>query len=460
MTKTESVLGGGRKFWVANSDALTHLKAMPDECVDCVVTSPPYYGLRDYGTGTWEGGDVACGHQAPPLGGGPKKSTLSTGWGDYLHATHIVQYKGVCRKCGAVRVDKQIGSEATPEAYIAGLVSVFAEVRRVLKPKGTCFVNLGDSYSVGSGGDIKAKDLIGVPWMFAFALRAAGWYLRQEITWHKPNPTPESVRDRCVRATESIFLFAKSPRYFWNHEANQEPALGRTMFASAGRYGDHHGKLDGRVYDVRTSRNVWSLSPVGIKWKGTTKHFAAFPEELPLRCLRIGCPGLGYRCDCDTLIKTGTGSRGTDDSLKVGRGGLSRERTEGSGTSPVTVHQQRQEAKQLRKSKHRKEIEVMCGEAFAHYIRTDGAGARPIPPLVRSRLLSLGWLTPVSTSCECPPPGTPVVYDPFCGSGQTGRAAVSLGLSFLGTELNPEYARLSRERIEAAVRKRGFGFYA
>jgi len=349
MTKTESVLGGGRKFWVANSDALTHLKAMPDECVDCVVTSPPYYGLRDYGTGTWEGGDVACGHQAPPLGGGPKKSTLSTGWGDYMHATATVQYKGVCRKCGAVRVDKQIGSEDTPEAYIAGLVSVFAEVRRVLKPKGTCFVNLGDSYSVGSGG-IKAKDLIGVPWMFAFALRAAGWYLRQEITWHKPNPTPESVRDRCVRATESIFLFAKSPRYFWNHEANQEPALGRTMFASAGRYGDHHGKLDGRLHYVRTSRNVWSITPGGsIKWKkGGTKHVAAFPEELPLRCLRIGCPGLS----------------------------------------------------------------------------------------------------------------TSVVYDPFCGSGQTGRAAMSLGLSFLGTELNPEYARLSRERIEAAVRKRGFGFYA
>jgi len=435
MTKTESVLGGGRKFWVANSDALTHLKAMPDECVDCVVTSPPYYGLRDYG---------AAG---------------------------------------------QIGLEKTPEEYVAALVSVFAEVRRVLKPKGTCFVNLGDSYAstgghsgigetsqrkgrsnvaeqhkmkgFAGGGDIKAKDLIGIPWMFAFALRAAGWYLRQDITWHKPNPTPESVRDRCVRATESIFLFAKSPRYFWNHEANQEPATytGQGRGSSSKRYGGTAG-MDGKKYDVRTSRNVWSMLPAQIKWKGITKHFAAFPEELPLRCLRIGCPGLGYRCDCDTLIKTGTGSRGTDDSLKVGRGGLSRERTEGSGTSPVTVHQQRQEAKQLRKSKHRKEIEVMCGEAFAHYIRTDGAGARPIPPLVRSRLLSLGWLTPVSTSCECPPPGTPVVYDPFCGSGQTGRAAMSLGLSFLGTELNPEYAILSRERIEAAVRKRGFGFYA
>ena len=169
-----------------NLDALAAARLLPDGCVDCIVTSPPYYGLRDYG------------------------------------------------------VDGQIGQEESPEAFIAQLVEVFRELRRALKPEGTLWVNMGDSYNCYKGNavrknaqtdyaghrcqpvrkpgfrleckNLKNKDLIGIPWMLAFALRTDGWYLRQDIIWHKPNPMPESVTDRCTKAHEYIFLFSKSAK--------------------------------------------------------------------------------------------------------------------------------------------------------------------------------------------------------------------------------------------------------
>ena len=147
-----------------NMDALAAARLLPDGCVDCIVTSPPYYGLRDYG------------------------------------------------------VDGQIGLEETPEVFIDHLVTVFRELWRVLKPEGTLWVNMGDSYAGSNRGadDVKPKDLIGIPWMLAFALRTDGWYLRQDIIWHKPNPMPESVTDRCTKAHEYIFLFSKSARYYFD----------------------------------------------------------------------------------------------------------------------------------------------------------------------------------------------------------------------------------------------------
>lgn len=174
-------------------DALDVLRQFPDESIDCCVTSPPYFGLRDYGS------------------------------------------------------DGQIGLEQSPEDYIAKLVEVFREVRRCLKNDGTLWVNIGDTYAtgtaarrqqsknpgvgannekaqnsvprVGTPSGCKTKDLIGIPWMLAFALRSDGWYLRQDIIWAKPNPMPESVTDRCVKSHEYIFLLAKSERYYFDHEA-------------------------------------------------------------------------------------------------------------------------------------------------------------------------------------------------------------------------------------------------
>lgn len=271
--------------------------------------------------------------------------------------------------CGAVREDKQIGLEETPEEYIDKLVAVFHEVKRVLKNEGTLWLNIGDSY-MGSGsrgydftgklteasklqegskgtidlsnvpklmgnGEIKNKDLIGIPWMLAFALRKDGWYLRQDIIWHKPNPMPESVKDRCTKSHEYIFLLSKSPHYYFNYEAIQEPAKysndkrateGRIAYDSkrtegndtkaqqsfvsfskktgikfgGNKYGDnddpHYATKSGEEwipqtkddgeeeYIVRNKRDVWSITTKCVK----EAHFATYPEELVEPCILAG----------------------------------------------------------------------------------------------------------------------------------------------------------------------------
>ena len=264
-------------------DVREQLKQLPDQSVNCVVTSPPYWGLRDYGN------------------------------------------------------DGQIGLEQEPEDFINELVSVFREVKRVLRDDGTLWVNIGDSYS-GSGkgrnpdgtvhvsaliakqgssagtimGDVfsgvvpsgtKPKDLIGIPWLLAFALRADGWYLRQDIIWHKPNPMPESVRDRCTKAHEYIFLLSKSRQYYFDSDAMKEPSsdLGKTKIRFGGnKYGDSndpkHATKSGNEYvdsGFRNKRSVWSVTT--SRFRGA--HFATFPPALIEPCILAGCPKGGTVLD-------------------------------------------------------------------------------------------------------------------------------------------------------------------
>ena len=237
-----------------HGDALEVLRSLPSESVHCCVTSPPFYGLRDYGTGTWEGGlDPGCDHTPP------KRRTRRLRQRRKARAVHdnntnsgrstsqAPRVPRLCGKCGAQRVDQQIGLEDTPEAWVAALVAVFREVRRVLRPDGTLWLEVGDSYASnpGSGyangnlgglsgrdseryqetlkagaatfrapkrtGDLKPKDLIGAPWQLAFALRADGWYLRSDIVWARPNPMPESVTDRPTKPTATCFCWRSSP---------------------------------------------------------------------------------------------------------------------------------------------------------------------------------------------------------------------------------------------------------
>lgn len=229
--------------------------------------------------------------------------------------------------CGAVREDHQIGLEETPEEYIQKLVAVFHEVRRCLKVGGTLWVNIGDSYA-GASSNCKTKDLIGIPWMLAFALRADGWYLRQDIIWRKPNPMPESVKDRCTKSHEYIFLLSKSPTYYFDAEAiaepistssvkrylqdieNQEgsftPSKGNgKMKASLPRfggakYGDnddpHMQTYSGNTYNPtakRNKRDVWEVSTQAVK----EAHFATFPEKLVEPVILAGCPEGGIVLD-------------------------------------------------------------------------------------------------------------------------------------------------------------------
>ena len=310
-------------------DALQTIKTFPDECIDCVVTSPPYFGLRDYGTGTWEGGDPNCDHEEAR-----KKTRFDYAISDLQagsKGTDVKIYAKVCPKCGAVRVDDQIGLEDTPEEFVQRLVELFREIRRCLKPDGTLWVNLGDSYAgncsrtskgragMGAeregvftkGGGLASKQLMGIPWRFAFAMQADGWYLRQDIIWHKPNPMPESVTDRCTKSHEYIFLFSKSEKYYFDNEAIAEECSEKQLEAYMGkeRYGrgtktestheqpyskavghrDNSGGFDCAIamrdgVPVRNKRDVWTVNVKPNK----EAHFATYPEELIVPCIKAG----------------------------------------------------------------------------------------------------------------------------------------------------------------------------
>jgi len=246
---------------ILQGDVREQLLTMPDNSVQCCVTSPPYFGLRDYG------------------------------------------------------MDEQIGLERDPDAFVDTLVNVFREVRRVLRSDGTLWLNIGDSYA-GSGkgpeGNIgkgethrnvgpthggvvpdgmKPKDLIGIPWMLAFALRKDGWYLRQDIIWHKTTSMPESVKDRCTRNHEYLFLLSKSRTYYFDAEAIKTPAKQDwgTRDRSKGKYHNEGSGLQPhsgltKSYATANKRSVWTISPSNFKGA----HFATFPEALVEPCILAG----------------------------------------------------------------------------------------------------------------------------------------------------------------------------
>jgi DNA modification methylase len=328
-------------------DCRAVLQTLPAESVHCVVTSPPYWGLRDYGTAKWEGGDAGCDHAMPVS---YKSSTLGASTGGRSEETHkrsidaqATPYRNKCAKCGATRIDSQLGLEQTPAEYVERMVEVFREVRRVLRKDGTIWLNLGDSYAanqtnnggcspkstLGGGGGkyrdgskneaafnggisrrvnhgIKAKDLVGIPWMVAFALRADGWWLRQDIIWAKPNPMPESVTDRCTKSHEYIFLLSKSATYYYNAEAIAEPAtfageqLGivrgtkrRADSMNVEPSGNEKPGADADIGATRNKRSVWTVTTQPF----AEAHFATFPPALIEPCILAGCPKDGTVLD-------------------------------------------------------------------------------------------------------------------------------------------------------------------
>lgn len=232
-------------------DVREQLRTLPEASVHCVVTSPPYWGLRDYG------------------------------------------------------VEGQLGLEPTPEEHVTAMVEVFREVRRVLRDDGTAWVNYGDCYapSLPNGAGLKPKDLVGMPWRVAFGLQADGWYLRSDIIWAKPNPMPESVTDRPTKSHEYVFLLSKSPRYFYDADAVREPDSGRASGNGfAGRQGGARqtNVSGGRGREERHEpgsgrnlRDVWTVAT--HPFPGA--HFATFPPDLIRPCIRAGCPEGGTVLD-------------------------------------------------------------------------------------------------------------------------------------------------------------------
>lgn len=325
-------------------DALAMLATLPDASVQCCVTSPPYWNLRDYGTGAWEGGDADCVHQIATRHQAQGATSQRRGRANQ-QAQRNETYQRMCHACGATRVDQQIGLEATPAAYVERLVTVFREVRRVLHPRGTLWLNLAPSYA-GSGkgmwankvaqkevyvpdpGDLhhvapvgyKSKDLIPIPWLVAMALQADGWWLRSEIIWHKPNAMPSSVQDRPTLAHEQLFLFTKSAKYFYDAAAIAEPnteemqrraeaghTRGGRLDGRAPNRHDHESLAAGRaiVADGRNARTVWSVNtePFTVRSiRGYTsaedlqEHYAVMASAIARRCILAGS------ADGDTVL--------------------------------------------------------------------------------------------------------------------------------------------------------------
>jgi DNA modification methylase len=499
MSTTQTVLVG---------HVLDELAGLPAASVQCCVTSPPYYGLRNYGT--------------PP-------QCWPDGW------------------CG------HLGLEPTVDQYILHLVQVFQQVRRVLRDDGTLWLNLGDSYSSGNSGQtlgshsgdirnrvatrqsatdanpgrkpepgMKPKNLLGVPWRVALALQSDGWYLRHDIIWHKPNAMPESVTDRPTKAHEYVFLLTKDDRYYYDQDAVREPHTTAFAVVAKGRSRNRHAQ-DGDVaertkdgygsigYGVggRNMRDVWTIPTV--PYPGA--HFATMPPDLAERCIKAGtsergqCPTCGAPwqrvvvevgartthgangvadhargahgatsvfktgkvpiktttgwepgCTCDhpdlptdsfELIATPTGSGGEDDpSLDVGRAGMSRPRASDEGQRLITRYEQRHYARQLKASPHRHLMADQAGAAFAHYLRLDRSGARPVPDDLLRQWIDAGWLEPVVLPERRPEPPVPqVVLDPFLGSGTTLMVARWRQRNGIGIELSAEYAEQARHRI-------------
>jgi len=342
----DNVFSGNKQWHIEQGDCLTVLRSMPDKSVQCCVTSPPYWGLRDYGTSQWVGGNQNCEHGVRRWEGDKQTQGAQSS-----HASKRDRLDRCVCECGAVRIDRQFGLESTPEEYINNMVSIFREVRRVLRDDGTLWLNLGDSYAANRPGGqptptntrnksghygvakipygLKPKDLIGIPWRVAFALQADGWYLRSDIIWHKPNAMPESVRDRPTKAHEYIFLLSKSERYYYEHEAIKEPAGDwGERDRSNGKYesgevpikgGRHHG-LKGIPKSGNIERKLGTArcrpnSHLGgsVPWEGNTRnkrtvwtvatqpflgaHFATFPPKLIEPCILAGCPEGGVVLD-------------------------------------------------------------------------------------------------------------------------------------------------------------------
>lgn len=293
-------------YFKSNSTELHHgsalkvLKTFDNEIVDCVVTSPPYWNLRDYGTAEWKGGSKHCDH------------TINTPDRDSYRIKQNISnrpFRGnrdKCLYCDAIRVDDQIGLENTFEEYVNNLVRIFEEIKRVLKDDGVVWLNLGDTYfhqKPYGNNKLKTKDMIGIPWRVAFALQENGWYLRSDIIWQKKVILPESVKDRCTKSHEYIFMLTKSQNYYFNAEAIKEPTVSQDNYTrDRDNPNNKTNTTPGRAriagmkhnnYETRNKRSVWTMSPNISK----DYHYATFPKEIPMNCIKASCPENGVVLD-------------------------------------------------------------------------------------------------------------------------------------------------------------------
>ena len=309
-------------------NCIDKIQELKDNSIDCVVSSPPYFGLRDYGTAQWQGGDPNCEHKKSrfnySISDKQKSNNGSSGLGAYKN--------GEFCKCGAKRIDKQLGLEPTYQEHIQNIVELFRAMKPKLKDTATIWLNYGDSYAATVNGtkakdiknddrgfvdkpfstiqgSIKPKDLVMIPNRIAIALQDDGWWIRSEIIWHKPNPMPESTKDRPTNCHEKIWLITKNKKYYYDADAIKEPFAQGTHLRyhnqkdilknQKGSFVAHAGKKSNSAMkpvisgDKRNKRNVWTITTKPFK----EAHFATFPKDLIEPCIKAGCPEGGVVLD-------------------------------------------------------------------------------------------------------------------------------------------------------------------
>jgi DNA modification methylase len=402
-------------------DASEVMAELPAESVDCVITSPPYWGLRDFGVApTMWGGSAHCSHQWSALQRGRRKDLLSSDLTARAARVGITDQQDAaatnggrfCQLCGAWL--GSLGLEPSPQLFVAHLVDLFGGVRRLLKPTGVLWLNLGDTfYHAGkvrgpiAKQGLKPKDLIGVPWRVALALQADGWFLRSDVIWHKPNPVPEPAIDRPVRAHEFLFLLSKQAHYFYDAEAVREPALIRPSNVASPTLATHGGKYE-RLRDPmvrgaagyarrrapqsrdRNRHSVWTVPTEPFRGS----HTATFPTRLVEPCIRAGTSAAGCCSSC---------GRPFERVLEITYQPLSGRRESRKGPGVFEI-----EMRQLRVAR------------------------------------TTGW----RPTCGCGASAAPaVVLDPFAGTGTALAVARRLGRVAVGVELNPAYLELIKRRL-------------
>ena len=420
---------------------------LPDASVHMCVTSPPYWGLRDYGLGQWQGGDAECGHKRQQ----GNLDTVRSEGPPPANTNHAQEPwpGGICGHCGAIQQPAGIGLEPTLGEWVQNIVAVMREVKRVLRDDGTCWLNLGDAYASGTKGTggnspkqnshpgsfspdpiridmegLASKQLMGQPWRAAFALQDDGWILRKAIVWHKPNPMPESATDRPTSSYEMVFLLAKQGRYFYDAEAIRQPrvphspTLGFRPMQGGSPYKNQKGAQGNSIYNpdageyvmpaeeqiggTANARDVWTIPTQGRP----DAHFATFPDALPRRCILAGTSERGVCADC--------------------------------GAPWVRV------------------VEKQAGipNPIAGQAQVDATGGAISGGTAKSTLSSivgttqtLGW----QPTCGCNAATVPAtVLDPFAGSGTTLAVAQALGRQSIGLDLNPEYLEIAKKYINRA----------
>ena len=442
------------------ADVREGLARLPDASVHCVVTSPPYWGLRDYKIppSVW-GRDPACAHKwsmtrrTPQSGGTGAASVKQVSNGGTQGGVQRPIEWGTCVKCGAwLGVH---GLEPDIELYVQHEVQIFRAVRRVLRKDGTLWLNLGDSYASGEigrhdgitrnltgmsakfeGGErkqsrqetgLKPKDLVGIPWRVAFALQADGWYLRSDIIWAKPNPMPESVTDRPTKAHEYIFLLSKSARYFYDAEAIRETGSGlewnsyKSTLNTGGNKGastvpsgkkqSTYGALTFHEDENKTGRNrrtVWTIPTESY----SGAHFATFPTALVEPCIKAGTSEHGVCSEC--------------------------------GAPYTRVLEKHKPPKSLFTKRNAPDDGFVYDGVIVHGGWYGCGGSKLQVWLDEHPTKTLGWVAGCTCGGRVVPP---VILDPFGGSGTVGQVAGALGRSWTLIEISEAYGRMAARRV-------------